>query len=1586
MTSINFKKCLDGAEKIMRVAVVALMAIAGCLLAGNSFASVVTDDFTQAIDTNTWSVQSYNGYPCLTAGTATNNTSSTSAIPGCNYTTPDAIGAGALRLTPASGNQHSAIVSTAPFESSQGLQVTFTTYSWGGSRDGLASIGADGISFFLLDQSVGTTLGPNKITNLGAFGGSLAYSCANNKNPANGLTGGYLGLGMDEYGNFLNGASLDTSAIPVVTAAHDNTASGIPVQYTVGSANGWNNFYSAPYMQANRIGLRGAGNVSWYWLNANYPNLYPSSLSSGTQNAAVISTCETGTLWDYAGATTQPMLIAPTLSGALGSQTMTVTMNGLTAYNNGDSVSFTGLTVVPVTAPITSASVSGTTLSVNLSSSNIGNFPAGTTNVSVTGLTASGPATSVSAATISGTTLTTTLSSVSGYATGQTVKFTGITATNNAAQSLTPSPLSGTTATMTVASTSGYKAGDSITVSNLYGVSNTLNTVSGLTCNTLAKTISFTGGSSSVTNVEITGLPVGGAVATATNGALTPVTYSAGTLTFSAPALTALNCPTGGSPKWQQVTAMTTNGKIGTVPTSTTFTTTITSSVTGISISNLGGPTVKDTTIGVTALAGPYTITGVNTVSNTISVTLAAGNIGIPALSGATAVNSQSLAGTYTIATNAGNTFTVPVAASWPGGSTVAVATSPAATAALPAATLSGNFTISNVTSTTNTSFTVPIVGAAASITSSSGAVTDHTQSGTTNTGKIQIGNGPQLYDYAVIPNGYWVLPSTQLLAKESATSRASAVPVTYKLILTPAGSLTFLYSYNGGAYTTVLNNQSISASNGPVPKNLLFGFAGSTGGSNNNHDITCFLAEPIQSASGAGANTVQAGQVRTGTQVYTASYDPNFWTGSVKSQAIVTTTVSGVPVVAIADDATWDGACTLTGGDCGSMHVDQPLVPSPITQIAPTARTLLTWNGSTGVGLEWGSLTTAQQGTLNSSDSLGQYRLNFLRGDRSQEQTASPPGVLRGRAGVLGDVVDSSPTWIGPPSQNIGATLVDQLYSKTGSESSYATFATNVGQRLNVVYAGANDGLMHGFRTGSNDSSGNYVSTNNDGVEVLGFMPSSVLANASVVNFTSSTYGHSYFADATPGFGDLYYAGNWHTWLVSGLGPGGSEVFALDVTDPTGAYGGTAFSESNASSLVMGDWTPASLTAQGCVYATANCGNNLGNTYGTPLIRRMHNGQWAVIFGNGLGSANQHGGVFIGLINANNGQIATWYWLDTGAGSSTKNNGINYVSSADIDGDHVADYLYAGDLLGNVWRFDVTSSNPSDWAVSTYGQSGPTPLFTTGTSTNVQPITTRIVPTITYSGLAQRLVLGFGTGQGIPFTATQAEQYASGSPQTIYGIWDWDMTAWNGGQTASSGTKIPASTVTLASLSRSSSHSFTRSSLYPTAVAQTTGATRTVAMSAVCWTGSAVCGSSASSNTQYGWYFDLPATGEQVIYNPVFQGGALFVNTTIPAGTQVIGQCTPSTSTGWSMALDIGSGGGFNQNIFPDVTGSYLVATGAASVVGTKLNGVGSPYMVSVGSQQYVVNQTSTGTASITQINARGGVTVKRINWAQIR
>src|SRR5699024_9598532 len=124
--------------------------------------------------------------------------------------------------------------------------------------------------------------------------------------------------------------------------------------------------------------------------------------------------------------------------------------------------------------------------------------------------------------------------------------------------------------------------------------------------------------------------------------------------------------------------------------------------------------------------------------------------------------------------------------------------------------------------------------------------------------------------------------------------------------------------------------------------------------------------------------------------------------------------------------------------------------------------------------------------------------------------------------------------------------------------------------------------------------------------------------------------------------------------------------------------------------------------------------------------IARMHNGQWAFIFGNGIESG-ESAGVYIGLIDPSKGSIS-FKFLDTGVGSQSQPNGITYVEDVDLDGDHIADYLYAGDTRGNVWRFDVTSKNASNWHVSRFGGTSAKPLFTAKDGDDKrQPITTAI-------------------------------------------------------------------------------------------------------------------------------------------------------------------------------------------------------------------------------------------------------------------
>lgn len=842
------------------------------------------------------------------------------------------------------------------------------------------------------------------------------------------------------------------------------------------------------------------------------------------------------------------------------------------------------------------------------------------------------------------------------------------------------------------------------------------------------------------------------------------------------------------------------------------------------------------------------------------------------------------------------------------------------------------------------------------------------------------IGNGnattQSVLDYQLL--AYSNLPSGTTIYNQEATNtplRSLATPITYALTITQNGLLSLSYSVNGGATHPVITQQSITASNGALPSNFRFGFTGGTGGGSNVHEITCFKASQLTASSSSGAiNVQQTARVEVGTQLYLALYHPvNSW-GQLTAQQLLYN--PSTDTVTINPTAAWDANCVLTGGTCTSTG-------SAVTAQAPSARNLLTWNGSQGAPFEWSQLTSAQQTALDLGDSTQTAnRLNFLRGDRSNELTTSGTGIFRMRTGVLGDIINSSPTWVGPPAFPYQGPWKDALYpSATMPENSnaYSVFSSTNAGRMNVVYVGANDGFLHGFRAGAYDASGNFSTATypNDGLEVLGYIPNLTLntihSTATNLDFSSPQYSHNAYVDATPGTGDVYYSGAWHTWLVSGLGDGGNAggiignnsstgtgaIFSLDITNPT------LFSEANASSLVKGEWTAATIN---CVN-NSSCGNSLGNTFGTPILRRLHDGNWAAIFGNGYNSSSGTAGIFIMTINSGNGAIS-FRFLDTGYGPShdpsgtSSKNGIAYVTSADLDGDHVTDYVYAGDLYGNVWRFDLTDSSPSNWSTSS------SPLF----STNGLPITTRLViaSALPASGPA-RVILDFGTGRQTPQTLNSSASYASGT-QYLMGVWDWNMSGWNS-----------RNSVQYASLS--SPQTFSMNDLQAQTATNVAGGSgsisgyRTVTMSPVCWKNSQSC---QTGNTQFGWKIALPSTSEQVIYNPMLAYGLFVVDTTVPSTSQPL-SCSVQPATGYTMAIAADTGASPKSSFFADATNNYISANGAV-ISGIGLSMVGTPSIVTAMKKPYLTGQTSAGTGVATQVDPSAGGIGGRLTWTKLR
>ena len=875
------------------------------------------------------------------------------------------------------------------------------------------------------------------------------------------------------------------------------------------------------------------------------------------------------------------------------------------------------------------------------------------------------------------------------------------------------------------------------------------------------------------------------------------------------------------------------------------------------------------------------------------------------------------------------------------------------------------------------------------------GVLHDFSGSTTTTTNSVKLATA--VPDYAPIPGAYKELGGIQI-ANESAVKRSDATAIFYNLKVTQDGLLSLSYSLNGGAYQQVIKNQDISASNGPLPATMRFGFAGSTGGSTNIHEILCFKAATAdQSGSSATVNEKQAAKVQAGTQAYFAYFNPNTWTGNVTANSLID---SG-GVISVATTANWDASCVLDG-ITAAKPCTKTGATTPLAALGPDSRVMLTWNGSAGVPFRFASLSAGQQSTVNALDAVATAkRVNFLRGDQTNEINSAGVGLFRNRDSILGDIVDSSPAWVGPPISPYTVTWKDRLNPATvmaeNGGQSYASFVAAAQTRQNVIYAGANDGFLHGFRAGSFDSSGGFVdsaATPNDGKEVLAYMPgsllqSSVLASSAggctdlnntgtvaqnihgvtpavsgnplcvqpELDFASSQYAHNFFVDASPGVGDLYYSGAWHTWLVGGLGVGGRAVYALDVTNPTAAN----FSETNAASLVVGEWNASTIS---CVNVS-NCGNNLGNTYGTPQVRRMHNGKWAVIFGNGLGSASGDAGIFIMTVDSSG--TKQMYYYSTGAYGS---NGINYATPADLDGDHLTDYIYAGDLQGKVWRFDVTSTDAGTWAVNS------NPLFATSGG---QPITSQLLVVSTLApGTLPRLMVEFGTGQRTQLTNTAAEIFATGS-QSLYGVWDWNLSGWNA---LSPAVPYQSLAATNAATGLTSPYLVQPSNLQSqTFTINATVNTRDGTNNTVCWQGSTVCG---ASNNKYGWYVNLPGGQEQIIFNPVFYQGAFIVNSAIPANNSPT-SCAIALDTGYTYAVSVANGGVFT-NAFPTYEYNNLPVVDPIEA-GIQTDATGSPYIVTtVEGTTNLVYQTVSGNPGAQQANIPPNTSAKRLTWIERR
>ncbi|MDB6050987.1 MAG: Neisseria PilC protein [Pseudomonas sp.] len=531
--------------------------------------------------------------------------------------------------------------------------------------------------------------------------------------------------------------------------------------------------------------------------------------------------------------------------------------------------------------------------------------------------------------------------------------------------------------------------------------------------------------------------------------------------------------------------------------------------------------------------------------------------------------------------------------------------------------------------------------------------------------------------------------------------------------------------------------------------------------------------------------------------------------------------------------DLTKTTAISTTTGTTTTTTTTQNWVASQKMPAWGLRKIMMATSGGTGLqSFSYSNLSNltyagvALQGTLTSS------QVDFIRGDTSNETS-----TFRKRASLIGDVVGSGPVVV-----STALYLPAVADSLNGSAGDYAAFKSTQANRRAQVYLGANDGMLHAFDAAT-------------GVETFAFIPTAVISNLNALaarTYNSDSSLHRYFVDGPSVVSDVYFGSAWHTVLIGSLGAGGREVFALDITDP-----------SNIKLL----WEFTSQTDA-----------DLGSAMSTPVIARLHSGEWGVIFGNGYNGNNGIATLFV--LNVETGATVSKLATTTTAG----NNGLSSPIVLDADSDGIADFVYAGDLMGNLWRFDLIGTGALNAATASTSYRvafSKNPLYTA----NGPASSGSIVQSIT----APPTAVGHPSGVGAIVIFGTGRYFASADKsntdlQTLYGIWDQQITGGNTASTPSFGRlKLQAQTIT------EQNNSATFGSF--------TNAIRVVSQNAVDWT------------NLYGWYLDLSVAntllGERLTDPMVISGSVLLASTRTPS-TDV---CTPGI-TGWTYGLDPTTGG----------------------------------------------------------------------------
>lgn len=538
------------------------------------------------------------------------------------------------------------------------------------------------------------------------------------------------------------------------------------------------------------------------------------------------------------------------------------------------------------------------------------------------------------------------------------------------------------------------------------------------------------------------------------------------------------------------------------------------------------------------------------------------------------------------------------------------------------------------------------------------------------------------------------------------------------------------------------------------------------------------------RTASAAAAATSNLEPVAGDNYAYVAMYTTVDWDGDIQAREINLTTGQ------VSETVMWSAQAQLDSQTSATSDTRTIYFASGTTLKAFNSTNLSSYitakNFSPGLDNPGGALTQwATMSTVDQGQATQTSVINYIRGQTQHEdQGGNTYRLYRDRKHALGDIVNAAPVYVKKPPFKY-------------ADSKYEIFAENNKDRQSVVYAGGNDGMLHAFNGDTGD-------------EMWAFVPSAVIPNLYKLADKSYSTNHRFYVDGPITVGDICTsppcnnANQWKTILVGGLGKGGKAYYALDITDP-------------ANPQLLWEFT----------------NTNLGYTYGNAIITKMSD-EWVVLvasgYNNDTGGGDGKGRLFV--LRATDGYKLKEIVTDNVVADPAK-SGIAKISNW-VDNtmyDNSTQHVYGGDLDGNVYRFDITTTTGSAVKLATLGKvvSAPT-----------QPITTKPeLAEVKIGGYPKRVVL-IGTGKYFGNS-----DIATTDKMSLYAIKDDLVSPPYGNFRANSGVKEQAF----------SGSAGTRSISYTT-----------------------------MADNDIGWYMDLDAElGERVNVDPKFQMGWWAVPGNIP-------------------------------------------------------------------------------------------------------